>query len=139
MVFRSYRTRVKRSRLMGSRRPRRPRRVMRRKPMTTGRVKRIIDAELKVRDLSVAPLPIAAVTGQIQLLSNILQGDTNSDRTGNWIKPTSLMGTITIQGNEAADPSVISLIRVGIVCWKENETLNPFTIAQIMQDPADPH
>jgi len=79
----------------------------RRKPMTTGRVMRIIDAELKVRDLGVGPIPIPSVLGSVLQISNVAQGDGNDQRTGNWIKPTSWMGTITLQGNELADPNLV--------------------------------
>ncbi len=129
----------------GRRVPRKARRARRmtrrryRKPMTTGRVKRIIDAELKVSDLSVEDISIPSVTGSIIRISNIAQGDLNDQRNGNWVKPTTWMGTITLQGNPAADPDTVPSFRIGVVCWKENETLNPISIAQIMQDSVDPH
>lgn len=115
------------------------RRNTRRRAMTSGRVKRIIDAELKIIDLGVGPVQIPSVTGLAVRISDIAQGDSNSERNGNWIKPSTWMGTITFQGNDAADLGSIPQFRVGIVCWKENETLNPFTIAQIMQDTVAPH
>ncbi len=139
MPYLKYRNQGRRVPKSARMRRRRVIRGRRRRPMTTGRVKRIIDAELKVRDLSVVPLPIPSITGQLQQISNIGQGDTNSERTGNWIKPTSWMGTMTIQGNELASPDSIPLVRVGVVCWKENQTLNPITLAQFMQDSVDPH
>ncbi len=132
---RRFRSRVKKANVMGARRPRRPRR----RPMTTGRVKRIIDAELKVLDLGVELSPIPSVTGEVLHISNIGQGDLNTQRNGNWIKPTTLMGTVTVIGNEDADPFLIPQFRVGVACWKENQTLNPFTINQIMQDTSAPH
>ncbi len=113
--------------------------IRRRKPMTSGRVKRIIDAELKVRDLGVGPVTFPTITGQMVQISNIAQGDTNVQRNGNWIKPTSWMGTITLRGNPAADAGLPVEYRVGVVCWKENQTTNAITIAQIMQDTASPH
>ncbi len=111
----------------------------RRRPMTTGKVKRIIDAELKVRDLSVEDIPIPNTTGLILHLTSIDQGDLNNQRTGNWIKPTSWMGTITVQGNEVANPDIVPLFRLAIFQWKENETLNAAIIGKIMQDVVDPH
>ncbi len=123
------------------RRPlRRRRRVPPRRAMTAGKVKRIIDAELKVRDLGVGPLLIPSITGQVIHISVIGQGDANTERNGNWIKPTSWMGTITLQGNNVlAGDGIISQYRVGIVCWKENETLNPLELGSLMQDTAAPH
>ncbi len=132
-----FRRRTKRSRMMGG--PRRRFRGRRRRPMTAGKVKRIIDAELKVRDFSVEDVSIPSLTGTIVRITDIAQGDTNISRTGNWIKPVSFMGTITLVGNELADPTVVPLFRVGIFCWKENESLNAATIPQIMQDNVDPH
>ncbi len=125
-------------------RARRARRTMlrrrRRRPMTTGKVKRIIDAELKVRDLGVGPVEIPAGTGSVVHISNIGQGDLNTERNGNWIKPTSFMGTFTVQGNNAGAASgIIPQYRVGVVCWKENQTLNPLDLAKLMQDTFAPH
>ncbi len=121
-------------------RRRRVRRAPRRRPMTAGRVKRIIDAELKVADLGVGPLEIPAGVGSVIHISNIAPGDANNQRNGNWIKPTSWMGTITVQGNNAgAATGIIPQYRVGIVCWKENETLNPIELSSIMQDTFAPH
>ncbi len=111
----------------------------RRKPMTSGRVKRIIDAELKVRDLGVGYIAIPTITGSVVHISNIAQGDLFNQRTGNWIKPTTFMGTVTIRGNATADASFTPQFRVGLVCWKENQDLNPLTLAKIMQDTAAPH
>ncbi len=138
MPFLKYRSSGRRvSRKARRARRRRPRRI--RRPMTTGRVKRIIDAELKVNDLSVEGVAIPSVTGSIIQISNVAQGDSNMQRNGNWIKPITWMGTITLQGNPLADADTISLFRIGCVVWKENQNLNPVTIAQIMQETTDPH
>ncbi len=127
----------------GRRVPRRARRgrvVRRRKPMTAGRVKRIIGAELKFRDLGVDDIDLPTVTGSVVPVSNAIgQGDSNSQRTGNWIKPTSFMGTITVEGNPADAINDTQQYRIGIFCWKENETNNPAALAQIMQDVVAPH
>ncbi len=126
----------------GRRMPRNPRRRRRRtfrRPMTAGRVKRIIDAELKVRDLGIGPVTMPSITGRISQITGIAQGDTNTTRTGNWIKPTSWMGTITVEGDSTNVTEDSVQYRVGCVMWKENETLNPFTLLQIMQDTSAPH
>ncbi len=124
---------------MRARRLRRRRFARKRRPMTSGKVKRIIDAELKVRDLGVSTLIIPTVTGQVIQVTNIGQGDANTQRTGNWIKPVSFMGTLTVQGNSLANSSIVPTYRVGVVCWKENQQLNAITLAQIMQDTSAPH
>ncbi len=115
------------------------RRRVRRRPMTSGRVKRIIDAELKFRDLDVGPVDIPSATGSVVLISNIGQGDSAIQRTGNWLKPVSWMGTITIQGNQNNVADLTSLFRVFIVCWKENEDINALDLAKVVQDTASPH
>lgn len=115
------------------------RRRVRRRPMTSGRVKRIIDAELKFRDLDVGPVDIPQGLGSVTLISNIAQGDTAQQRTGNWIKPVSWMGTLTVQGNPQNVTDLTSLFRVFIVCWKENEDINTLDLTKVVQDTASPH
>ncbi len=119
------------------------RRMTRRRPrkvMTVRKVKRIIDAELKFRDMAAGPVVMASSNdGFIIHLSNIGQGDEASERNGNWIKPTTLMGTITVQGNDAAPPTSTPLFRCVVVQWKENNSLNPIAISKVMQDAFAPH
>ncbi len=110
-----------------------------RRPMTAGKVKRIIDAELKVRDLEVGPVAIPTLTGNMTHISNIPQGDSAIDRTGNWIKPTTWMATITIQGNAVALNTLIPNFRIGCFVWKENQELNAPNIGKIMENSSDPH
>jgi len=132
---RRFRRRRVTARRRGAMVPRRPRR----RPMTTGRVKRIIDAELKLTDHSIGPAQIPDTTGVVFLVSVINQGDGNNERNGNWVKPVSWMGTITVQGNETADPTLVPRFRVGVLVWKENQTLNPCTLDKILQNTVDPH
>ncbi len=119
----------------------RRRRVSRRttrRPMTSGKVKRIIDAELKFRDLDVGPVDIPGGVGDVTLVTNIGQGDLATERNGNWIKPVSWMGTITVQGNTTAT-DLTSLFRVFVVCWKENESINGADLPKLVQDTFSPH
>ncbi len=132
--FRSYRRRVRRSRTMGSRKP-----TYRRRPMTAGKVKRIIDAELKVKDHSIGPAIIPHTTGVVFHISAVGQGDANDERNGNWIKPTTFMGTITVEGTEAAADDIVPRYRVGVLVWKENQDINILTMAKILQNTVDPH
>ncbi len=136
LKFRSSGRRVPR----GSRRRQRghARRTLRRKLMTSGKVKRIIDAELKVRDLGVGPIIIPSVTGDITHITSIGQGDLSTQRTGNWIKPVSWMGTFTVQGDVAAADDT-SQFRIGCFVWKENQSTDPATLAKIVQDTSAPH
>ncbi len=121
-----------------SRRPRRHRRKPMRR-MTTGRVIRIIDAELKVRDLGVGLVTIPASTGDITLISNVAQGDLNNQRDGNWIKPITWMGTITVIANAVDKVNSTVPYRIGCVVWMENEDLNSLNLGKIMQDNFAPH
>lgn len=125
----------------GRRFPRRARmgRRRRRRPMTTGRVKRIVDAELKFFDLGIGPVSIPSGVGSVVHLSNIAQGDSSSQRTGNWIKPVTFMGTLTIFANLTDVVNATVAYRVGVFYWKENQDLNPVTLAKIMQDTTAPH
>ncbi len=138
MVLRSRRRfniRSRKARRMGFRA--RPTRRIRR--MTPGKVKRIIDAELKFRDRDLGPLDIPNAVGLVTELSiGIAQGDAVNERNGNWIKPVTLYGTITVQGNAVAVQDT-SLFRHMIVVWKENETNNPIDLGQIVQSTVFPH
>jgi len=108
------------------------------KHMTAGRVKRIIDAELKMHDVSANNIALDNLIGLQTSLSNIAQGDQNTQRTGNWIKPISLMGTMTIIGVDGLAVEA-SKVRVSIVCWKENQDTDPIVLARILQDVSRPH
>ncbi len=131
-----YRRRARKTRRMGFT----PKhyRGSRRRPMTSGKVKRIIDAEMKIRDLSVGPVAMPSITGNMIHISSIAQGDLNTERSGNWVKPVSFMGTITVTGDAAA-AAVAADYRVGVLVWKENDNVDPATIAKVFQDTADPH
>ncbi len=133
--YRRYRSRSKKTRTMGGIRRRY---TGRRRPMTSGKVKRIIDAELKFLDLSVGPAAMPTNGVNVRMTA-IGQGDSANERNGNWVKPVSWMGTITVTGNETADPDLIPQFRVGVYCWKENEEINPATVAKVMADASDPH
>lgn len=115
------------------------RRMRRRRPMTSGRVKRIIDAELKVRDLGIGPIEIPSTNGLISHISLIDQGDSHLTRTGNWIKPVSWMGTVTLFGNSLDVVNDTVAYRVGCVIWKENQGVNTLNLIKLMQDTSAPH
>lgn len=133
LKFRNAGRRIPRRARMARRRPRR-----RTRNMTAGRVKRIIDAELKVRDLGVDPIEFPILTGQIVQVSSIAQGDTNLQRQGNWIKPVSWMGTITLEGGAGSSVDT-QQFRIGCFVWKENQESDPATIDRIVQDVNAPH
>ncbi len=118
---------------------RRRRRFTRRRPMTARRVRRIVDAELKVNDLGLGPIEIPSATGQMNSMSNIDLGDTSSLRNGNWITPVSFMGTITVIGNELDIVNTTVTYRVGCLQWLENQTLSNASIDKIMADTTAPH
>lgn len=121
------------------RRRRMLRRRRRRRPMTTGKVKRIIDAELKLHDDSLVEVNAPNTTGLILHLSDIAQGDLNTERTGNWIKPVSLMGTLTVQGDpDGAAENAFLQYRVAIILWKENQTTDPISLLKVVQDVLRP-
>ncbi len=121
----------------GRRPMRRRRRTYRPKPMTVGRVQRIVGAELKFRDLGVGPIALPSVTGLISHVSGIVQGDTATTREGNWIKPTTWMGTFIITGN-VAGATTTDAFRLVCLQWKENQDVDPVTLAKVMQDTSAP-
>jgi len=132
--YRRFRGRARRTRRMGGIK----RRFRGRRTMTTGRVKRIIDAELKVKDVIAVQLPIDDAIGAVVSLSTIAQGDGNDQRTGNWIKPVSLMGTLTTTGVDGIVPDS-SMVRISIVVWMENQDTDPITLDRILQVASQPH
>jgi len=118
------------------RRKRRPTR--RRKPMTVGRVKRIISAELKLSLVANDFLIISITTPMIiPLTPNIAQGDTNLQRTGNWIQPITYHGYVTVRGMNNS-PQISNNVRCGIIRWKNDESMDPALLNKIMNDPASP-
>ncbi len=131
------RGRRRRRRVMG---PSRLRYRGRRRTMTSGRVKRIIDAEIKTRDLSVEDNDLVAGSGggSVVVITSIGQGDSNTERTGNWIKPVSFMATLVIQSDQASAPTT-SRFRVGCFVWMEDDNQNTPEIQDILQDPFEPH
>ncbi len=105
--------------------------------MTPGRVKRIIDAELKFKDVFLASLSIPSVTGLIVNLSGIDSGDGVNERIGNWIKPVTLYGTLNVQADENnAEPN--QPFRVMIVQWRENQDNDPISLESLVQETAEP-
>ncbi len=108
--------------------------------MTANRVKRIIGAELKFRTLSVGPLEVPPLTGDfIEITPPIVQGDGASQRTGNWINPVNVHGTVLIRGNQVAqvaDPS--TSVRVVIFQWKEDFQFQQPDANTLMQDVVAP-
>lgn len=131
---------VKRSRRFPNRRRRMvPRRRVTRRAMTTGKVKRIIDAELKFVDLDLGPLPMPSTLGNVFPITSVInQGDQVNQRIGNWVKPITWYATITINGN-AAQVLNTSMFRLMAVLWKENEGINTFALNKIVQSVVFPH
>ncbi len=107
--------------------------------MTAYRVRRLIDAELKFFVTGVET-DITPTTGElVSITSNIIQGDLASQRTGNWIKPVNLHGTVVVKGNAAALPGTDTfLVRCGFISWYNDEQFDAPSIGQIMQDPLAP-
>ncbi len=117
----------------------RKKRYMRRRPMpmTVGRVKRIISAELKqsVTDFDFIDTRIG--TALITHLSNIAQGDLSTDRTGNWIQPINCHGYVTLTGTVGAGVQTLQ-VRVGVFRWMNDQSVDPPDIGQIMNDTGNP-
>ncbi len=125
------------SRRMGSTRRRRYTRKRRTRAMTVGKVKRIISAELKfvVRDFDFQPVRVGQEI--ITALSDIGQGDTASDRSGNWIQPINMHGYVSLTGTVGATVETLQC-RVGILRWLNDDSVDQPSIAKIMSDAGNP-
>ncbi len=106
--------------------------------MTVGKVKRIISAELKVSTVANDFAPISvALPMVVPLTNNIAQGDTNLERTGNWIQPITYHGYVTVRGiNNATENS--NGVRIMILRWKNDESVDPALVNKVVEDSADP-
>ncbi len=105
--------------------------------MTSGRVKRIIDAELKFHDTHLFQIFIPSTTGTIVTLSGIDVGDSPTERIGNWIKPVALHGTVSVEGNTAA-AEIYQQFRIFIVQWRENQDVDVITLPKLVQNVLEP-
>jgi len=117
---------------------RRPRRRVTRKPMTVGRVKRIISAELKLSVESNDFIPISIANPMVVPITSLIgQGDSNQQRTGNWIQPITFHGYCTIRGiNNSVEVS--NGVRIMILRWKNDELNDPALLNKVVNDPGDP-
>ncbi len=104
----------------------------RRRPMTTTRVKKIIGAELKFRQNNFRDNLVNAATPLIPQMTNVPQGDGNDEREGNRITPVNIHGHVTVTGEAAADD--ITDVRVAILRWNEDFSVNPPVTTEIMED-----
>lgn len=125
------------SRFRRSTRRRRPMRKRRTRAMTVGKVKRIISAELKfdVSDFDLTPVRIGQPI--VTHLSDIAQGDTASERSGNWIQPINMHGYVTLTGSPGATADTLQA-RVGVLRWLNDASVDAPTIAKIVFDPGNP-
>ncbi len=106
--------------------------------MTVGKVKRIISAELKVSLVANDFQLISVATPMVvPLTNNIVQGDTNLTRTGNWIQPVTYHGYVTVRGQNNS-PEVTNGVRIMILRWKNDESVDPALVNKVVEDPADP-
>ncbi len=116
----------------------RSKRYSRRRPMTAYKVRRIINAELKVRFLSVALNDITQGLGDlVAVTSTIAIGGLAGQRVGNWIKPINLHGSVVITGEDGAAEPLFN-VRCGFIQWLNDEQFDPVSVAQIIEDPVAP-
>ena len=130
--YRRRRRTFRKRRLMGgiATRPRRPR------PMTVGKVKRIISAELKFKVINHNDNVVNTANPAVILLSNIAQGNDNDERDGNRITPVNTHGHVSVFGETAGGGDDTTPIRVTIFRWNEDAGATPPTPALLMQDVA---
>ncbi len=108
------------------------------KHMTAYKVRCIINAEMKVRFLSVALGDVTQGTGDvIPVSSTIGSGTLSGQRIGNWIKPINLHGQVVLTGEQGAAEPLFN-VRCGFVQWLNDEQFDPISVAQIIEDPVAP-
>ena len=107
------------------------------RPMTVGRVKRIISAELKqlVTDFDFIPTLIGAPV--IAHLSGVALGDLSNQRSGNWVQPINCHGYVTVTGTPGASVETLQ-VRVGLLRWMNDDSVDSPDLLQIMNDPGNP-
>ncbi len=108
----------------------------RRRPMTVGRVKKIIGAELKFRLVDFRDSAFTLANPTLVRLSEVSQGDGNFQREGNRITPVNLHGHVTVVGDTTM-PTNTTDVRVAIFRWNEDESSNAPAAEDIMEDPAE--
>ncbi len=119
------------------RRKKRPTRKYR-KPMTVSKVRRIISAELKLSLVSNDFILISISSPMVvPLTTTISQGDTNLNRTGNWIQPITYHGYVTVRGLDAS-AQLSNNVRCGIVRWKNDQAVDALTVGKLMESASAP-
>jgi len=131
MVARTYNSGYKpRRRMM---RKSRPRYI---KPMTPYRVTKIIGAELKRFTTSLNGIAPADLGSIIPLSDLILQGDLATQRSGDWIKPINLHGTVSVKATDSAGQIVT--VRCFVFRWNEDASSGPPVLADIVSNTSAP-
>lgn len=111
---------------------RRPRRSFAR------RVRQVVAQELKYQIGAFQVSPIVGAQSSVDV-TQIAQGQTQTTRNGNWIKPVTIHGNIVIVGDTTVPRTADQYgIRVGYACWMNDESSDPFSAARIMQSAAAP-
>ncbi len=106
-------------------------------PMTVGRVKRIISAELKQKVTDFDFIPIRIGMPIVTHVSDIALGDLSTDRNGNWVQPINMHGYVTITGTAGATVETLQ-VRVGLFRWMNDQSVDPPDLSQIVNDPGNP-
>jgi len=100
------------------------------------RVLRIVAPESKFRLIGVQQQPIVGAQSE-SLITNMGIGSSATTRVGNWIKTTRIDGNWTITADPAAAADTVG-VRVGLACWKNDQSVDPFSAGRIMGDAAAP-
>ncbi len=106
------------------------------RPMTTGRVKKIIGAELKVLQVDSRDTVVNAANPFILKISAMAAGDAPNEREGNRITSVNLHGHVTLVGDSAGATDTTD-VRIACFRWNEDVSTAPPTAPEIMQDVAN--
>ena len=104
------------------------------RPMTTGRVKKIIGAELKSIQVNQRDTVVNLANPQLLKVSGIANGDGQNEREGNRLTGVNLHGHITVSGDPAGGGEEITDVRTVVFRWNEDVSAQSPTNADIMED-----
>ncbi len=108
-------------------------------PMTAYKVQRIVGAELKRTVIGISG-SAPGLVGEFQAITPfITQGDTATQRNGNWIQPIVMHGTVQVNALHAGTLSVV-LVRFFFFRWLEDANINDAEVLdKLVNSTVDPN
>jgi len=101
------------------------------------RVRRVVSAEKKQFPVSIGATLVSEATEYMIPFTLITAGTGPAQRIGNWIKPMRITATCILEGFDGAATGVFN-IRVGVLCYKNDQSSDPILSTEILQDNGVP-